>query len=200
MSYLQTSIVYLKGVGTARAEMLQKELGIFTLSDLLFHFPFRYVDRSKLYKISDVNDDSVYVQLKGKITNLNTIGEKRASRLVATFRDESGSIELVWFKGIKWINDALKPGVEYVLFGKPSEFNGKYNFVHPELELVASEPGPISVALQPFYNTTEKCKARFIDSKAILKFQKNVTTFRKKYTVLNGMILYYLNILLLLYF
>lgn len=173
-SFFDTPIEYLKGVGPQKGEILRKELQIFNFRDLLYHFPFRYVDRSKFYRVAEVLDDSVYVQLKGKITHINTLGEKRAARLVATFRDDSGSVELVWFKGIKWIKESLKPGVDYILFGKPSEFNGKYNFVHPELELVSAEPGPISVALQPFYTTTEKCKARFIDSKAILKFQKNL--------------------------
>lgn len=173
-SFFDTPIEYLKGVGPQKGEILRKELQIFNFRDLLYHFPFRYVDRSKLYQVAEIHDDSVYVQLKGKITHINTLGEKRAARLVATFRDETGTIELVWFKGIKWIKESLKPGVDYILFGKPSEFNGKYNFVHPELELVSADPGPISVALQPFYNTTEKCKARFIDSKAILKLQKNL--------------------------
>ena len=173
-SFFDTPIEYLKGVGPQKGEILRKELQIFNFRDLLYHFPFRYVDRSKLYLVAEIHDDSVYVQLKGKITHINTLGDKRASRLVATFRDETGTIELVWFKGIKWIKESLKPGVDYILFGKPSEFNGKFNFVHPELEPVSTEPGPINVALQPFYNTTEKCKARFIDSKAILKLQKNL--------------------------
>jgi len=173
-SFFDTPIEYLKGVGPQKGEILRKELQIFNFRDLLYHFPFRYVDRSKLYLVAEIHDDSVYVQLKGKITHINTLGDKRASRLVATFRDETGTIELVWFKGIKWMKESLKPGVDYILFGKPSEFNGKFNFVHPELEPVSTEPGPINVALQPFYNTTEKCKARFIDSKAILKLQKNL--------------------------
>ncbi len=173
-SFFDTPIEYLKGVGPQKGEIFRKELHIFNFRDLLYHFPFRYVDRSKLYRVEEIKDDSVYVQLKGKITHINTLGDKRAARLVATFHDGTGAIELVWFKGIKWIKESLKPGVDYILFGKPSEFNGKFNFVHPELELVNSDPGPISVALQPFYNTTEKCKARFIDSKAILKLQKNL--------------------------
>ncbi len=173
-TFFDTPIEYLKGVGPQKGEILRKELHIFNFRDLLFHFPFRYVDRSKLYRVTDIKDDSVYVQLKGRISNLNTIGEKRSARLVATFRDDSGALELVWFKGIKWIKETLQPGVDYILFGKPSEFNGKFNFVHPELEPLTAEPGSISVTLQPFYSTTEKCKARFIDSKGILKLQKNL--------------------------
>jgi ATP-dependent DNA helicase RecG len=173
-NFFQTPIEYLKGVGPQRAQMLQQEYGIFTYKDLLYHFPFRYVDRSKFCKVAEVKDDSSYVQLKGRIIAINTLGDKRATRLTAAFKDETGTIELVWFKGIKYIKDSLLIGIDYILFGKPSEFNGKYNFVHPELELVSGAAAQRNVVLQPFYNTSEISKAKFLDSKGFCKLQKSL--------------------------
>ena len=119
---LDTSIEFLKGVGPVRAEILRSELGIFTFNHLLHHFPFRYVDKSKFYKISEINSDSLYVQLKGKIIHFQKVGKLRSERLVAILQDESGEIELVWFKGIKWVLEKLRLNEEYVVFGKPSVF------------------------------------------------------------------------------
>ncbi len=172
--FFDTPIEFLKGVGPQRGDILKKELGIYTFSDMLFHFPFRYVDRSKFYSIAQINDDQTYIQLKGTITKLGTVGNKRAARLVATFTDESGSIELVWFKGVKWIRDWLRPGTEYVLFGKPTLYNGKFNFAHPDIEAVSEYTAAVTVNLQPFYNTTEKCRTKGLDSKGIMKLQKNL--------------------------
>ncbi len=173
-SFFDTPIEYLKGVGPLRGEILKKELQIFTYNDLLYTFPFRYVDRSKFYKIADIKDDSSWIQVKGKITNISTAGEKRFMRLIATLRDETGVIELVFFKGIKWIAETLQPGMEYVIFGKPSEFNGKFNFVHPEMDLSTLKPDAINITLQPFYSSTEKSKLKGLDSKGILKLQKTL--------------------------
>lgn len=171
--FYDTPIEFLKGVGPQRGDLLKKELQIFRFYDLLTHYPFRYIDRSHIHRIAEVNDDSSYLQVKGIITSFTTVGAKRNTRLVATLRDDSGSIELVWFKGLKWISASLKKGVEYIVFGKPSEFNGRFNFVHPELEPAAAPlPGAISVQLQPFYSSTEKCKTKGLDSKGILKLQK----------------------------
>lgn len=171
--FFDTPIEFLKGVGPQRGDLLKKELQIFRFCDLLTHYPFRYIDRSRIHRIAEVNDDAAYIQVKGIITSLTTAGAKRNTRLVATLRDDSGSIELVWFKGLKWISASLKKGVEYIVFGKPSEFNGRFNFVHPEIEpVVAQLTGAISVQLQPFYSSTEKCKAKGLDSKGILKLQK----------------------------
>lgn len=171
--FYDTPIEFLKGVGPQRGDLLKKELQIFRFYDLLTHYPFRYIDRSHIHRIAEVNDDSAYIQVKGIITSFTTVGAKRNTRLVATLRDDSGSIELVWFKGLKWISASLKKGVEYIVFGKPSEFNGRFNFVHPELEPAAAPlPGAISVQLQPFYSSTEKCKTKGLDSKGILKLQK----------------------------
>ena len=174
-SFFDTKIEFLKGVGPQKAEILNKELQIFRFRDLLHHYPFRYVDRTKFYKIGDIKDDAAWVQVRGKITNISTAGLKRKTRLIATLRDESGSIELVWFQGVKWMMESLRPGVEYVVFGKPSEFNGKFNFVHPELEIKGSATEQAGGVLQPFYSTTEKCKLRGLDSKGILRLQRNLS-------------------------
>lgn len=171
--FYDTPIEFLKGVGPQRGDLLKKELQIFRFYDLLTHYPFRYIDRSHIHRIVEVNDDSAYIQVRGIIASFTTVGAKRNTRLVATLRDDSGTIELVWFKGLKWISASLKKGVEYIVFGKPSEFNGRFNFVHPEIEPVAAPlPGAISVQLQPFYSSTEKCKTKGLDSKGILKLQK----------------------------
>lgn len=171
---LNTPIEYLKGVGPVRGELLKKELGIFTFEDLLGYFPFRYVDRSKFYKITEINSDNAYIQIKGRIREMNTLGQGRAKRLVAKFGDETGIIELVWFQGIKWIVDKIKPGFEYVVFGKPTLFNGKYNFAHPEIELVSDFETGLNASLQPVYYSGEKLKNRGLDSRGISKLTKTL--------------------------
>ena len=118
VNIFQTKIEFLKGVGPKRAELLNKELGVFTFQDLLEYFPFRYVDRSKIHKVNQIYDDTVYYQLVGTVSNVKTHGEPRATRISATFSDETGSIELVWFKGLKWIKNKFIPGKKYLLFGK----------------------------------------------------------------------------------
>jgi len=172
--FFETPVEYLKGVGPSRAEILRKELRIATFGDLLYHFPYRYIDRSRFHKISEINEESSYIQVKGKITGISTAGAKRAVRLIARFADETGSVELVWFKGLKWIREMLKTNVEYVVFGKPAEFNGRMNFVHPEIELVNQQSETVVNKLQPFYNSTEKSKLHNIDSKGILKLQRHL--------------------------
>eukprot|EP01035_Chromulina_nebulosa_P014704 gene14704-19459_t len=132
--FLDTSIEYLKGIGPQKADTLKKELGIFTYGDLLNHFPFRYVDRSHIYKIGELKGDFAHIQVKGRFSSFTTEGEKQAKRLKALFTDGTGFMEVVWFKGINWIEKYVRPGKEYVLFGKPNEFMGKLNIVHPELE------------------------------------------------------------------
>ncbi|MCB2219598.1 MAG: ATP-dependent DNA helicase RecG [Bacteroidetes bacterium] len=171
---LDTPIEYLKGVGPARADVLKKELGIFTFNHLLTYYPFRYVDRSKFYSIREIHDDLTYIQIKGTLLNIQKIGKPRSQRLVAMLRDDTGVIELVWFKGIKWIEKKLEPGTEYVVFGKPSLFNGKFNFAHPEIETVAEQAETIEEKLQPFYSSTEKLKNKGLDSKGIRKIMKNL--------------------------
>jgi ATP-dependent DNA helicase RecG len=176
VSYLQTSIVYLKGVGTARAEMLQKELGIFTLSDLLFHFPYRHIDRSQVYRITDITPDLPYIQLKGKITQFRTIGAKKAARLTATLNDGSGHVELVWFQGAKWIQEAVKEGKEYMVFGKPAIFNGGYNMVHPSIDEPDADGGKKYLRIMPFYSVTERMRSRGLDSKVLMKLTNALLT------------------------
>ena len=124
-NFFQTPIEYLKGVGPKRADVLRKELNVHTFEDLLLYYPFRYIDRSKFFKVREIASDATYIQLRGFISNVEVVGEKRARRLRAQFKDESGSIELIWFQGIKWIQDNFKPNVEYIVFGKPSRFKNK---------------------------------------------------------------------------
>lgn len=169
---LQTKIAYLKGVGPKKAEILQKELGVFTYQDMLNQFPFRYIDRSQIQKVANINDDTVYYQLIGTISNLQLIGKPRATRATARFTDDSGSIEIVFFRGLKWIKDRFKPGVRYVLFGKASEFNHNFNFVHPEIEEYNPNDPLIGEGLQGVYNSTEKLRDNGLGPRTIAKLQK----------------------------
>nr|WP_319401914.1 ATP-dependent DNA helicase RecG [uncultured Carboxylicivirga sp.] len=168
------NITYLPGVGPKKAELLQKELKVASYEDLLYYFPYKYVDRSKFYSIRDIDSKHAYIQLKGKFTSLKTVGTERQARLTAMFSDGTGVIELVWFKGQKYIKDSINPNAEYIVFGKPSSFNGQYNIVHPEMDKVENGQYKISAALQGFYNTTERMKKGFLNSKAIQKLQQNV--------------------------
>lgn len=171
--FLDSPIKYLKGVGPTREKLIKDELGFKTFEDVLYHFPFRYIDRSKFYKISEIAEDMPYVQLKGRISKMETVGSGRAMRLTATFSDDTGSIELVWFRGIKWVKESIIPGKEYVIFGKASLFNRKYNIPHPEVEdFEQIKTNPVQVQLQPFYSTTEKLRKSNLDSKGISKILK----------------------------
>ncbi len=169
MSFLLTPIEYLKGIGPAKGELLKKELQIFTFNDLLFHFPYRHIDRSKVYKISELRADMPYVQVKGVLSNLRTLGTKGSQRLVAELSDETGVLELVWFQGHKWIKDSLKANTVYLAFGKPNEFNGSMNIVHPNLDDPEDAANKKYLHIMPMYNCTEKMKARGIDSKVLMK-------------------------------
>ena len=172
--FLDQDIKFLPGVGPKRAELLKKELEIQTYRDLLYYFPYKYIDRTRFYKIKDINAHQSYIQVKGKIRTFNLIGEHRKQRLVAEFCDETGSLDLVWFSGIKYIRENLSAGKTYVVFGKPSVFNGKANIIHPELETNEGEQIFTGV-LQAFYNTTEILKKRFLNTKAINKLQYNLS-------------------------
>ena len=171
-TYFATPIDYVKTVGPQRADILKKELGIFTAGDLLNHFPFRYVDRTRFYSVKELNEDMPYVQLRGQITSLKSFGVKRASRMNAVFKDETGSIDLAWFQGITWVRDTIHAGTEYVIFGKPTMFNGRFNIVHPEVETVAKFNEEKQSGFQPVYSTTEKCKVKGLDSKGIMRLMK----------------------------
>ncbi len=173
--FFSTSIEYLKGVGPQRAALLNKELSIFTFGDLIQHYPFRYEDRTKFYSIAEVNDEMQYVQLKGKIKKKEIVGTGFKKRLVATLTDQSSEIELVWFQGISWIFDKIKPGVEYIVFGKPARYGNNFNIAHPELE-VAVESNINTGFLQPIYSITEKLRGKHLDSKAFSKFVQTLLT------------------------
>lgn len=161
-------IKYLKGVGPRKADILRSELNVNNVEDMLYVFPFRYVDRSQFYKIREVDSGMAYVQIKGKLLALRTIGEGKSSRLSGTFSDGTSTVELLWFKGAKYIADQLKIGNEYVLFGKPSYYNSQLNFVHPELETLNSAEAKRTMGgLHGVYNTTEKMKNNFLNTKGI---------------------------------
>ena len=173
--FLDTPIEFIKGVGPQRAAAMKSELNIVSIGDLLTHYPFRYIDRTQFLKIADIHEDLPFVQLRGKIIRLETLGKQRTMRLVATFSDGINTMELVWFRGIKWLGSSIQLNVEYVVFGKPTLFNGKYNIAHPEIERVSEENTVLASTMQPVYSTTEKLKAKSLDSKAIAKIIKALT-------------------------
>jgi len=171
---LKTDIQYLPGVGPKRAELLNKELNIRTFGDLLYYFPYKYIDRTKFYTVSEVRSSLPYIQVRGKIKSLQAVGVRNSKRLVAEFSDGTGSIELIWFKGVNWIKDSLKPGVEYIVFGKPSLYGRQINIIHPEIEDASKYESQISSALQAYYGSTEKAKKSYLTSKAIQKLISNL--------------------------
>ncbi|HJB71856.1 ATP-dependent DNA helicase RecG [Barnesiella sp. An22] len=168
-------IKYLPGVGPKRADLLNKELEIHTYLDLLHYYPYKYIDRSKTYKISEIDGSMPYIQLRGRIVSYNTHGEGARRRLTALFSDGTGVIELVWFKGIRYITERYKPGTEYTLFGRPTLFNGKFNIAHPELDPIDDRIDN-TTGLQGYYNTTEKMKNAFLNSKALQKMVYTLLT------------------------
>lgn len=171
--FFDTRIEFLKGVGPAKAVLLNKELEVFVFGDLIQHYPFRYEDRTKFHKISEISNSMTYIQLRGRIRQIQMIGEGRKKRLVAFFSDGTGEIELVWFKGAEWMQKKIGIGIDYVVFGKPSLFNGKFNIAHPEIDpLAGSNDNP--AFLHPVYPSTEKLRARYLDSKGISKLQKSL--------------------------
>ena len=172
--FLETNITYLLGVGPKRAELLNKELNIYTYRDLLYNFPYKYIDRTKFYKISELDPELPLVQIKGSIRGYYAEGHGAGKRLVADFQDETGTIKLVWFKGIKWITQSYNIGVEYIVFGKPSVYNGMINIIHPEIEATDKAAERLTSALQAQYNTSEKLKNHFLTSKAISKLTGNL--------------------------
>lgn len=166
--FFDTPIEYLKGVGPQRAAMLNKELKVFTFADLIQHYPFRYDDRTKFYKIKDLNESLAFVQTRGLIRKKEIIGTGFKKRLVMTLADDSGELELVWFQGINWANEKLKPGIEYIVFGKPNRFGSKYSIAHPEIE-IPKDGNEGTGFLQPVYPLTEKLRVRHLDNKTLSK-------------------------------
>ncbi|UXP33584.1 ATP-dependent DNA helicase RecG [Reichenbachiella agarivorans] len=173
-SFLQTKIEFLKGVGPVKAKLLEEELLIVTVEDLLNYFPFRYENRSHFSQIKDLEDNDGYVQIKGVIVGIGLKGESKKQRLSAQFADQTGEIELLWFKGVNWMIKKLKAGVPYVVYGKPVLFNGKFSISHPEIEIITPGNEQKGDDYLPVYPTTEKLKRRYIDSKALSKLVKSV--------------------------
>ncbi|MDD3356465.1 MAG: ATP-dependent DNA helicase RecG [Dysgonamonadaceae bacterium] len=172
MNILQTDIQFVPGVGPKRASVLNKEIDIFTLEDLLRYYPYRYVDRSRLFYVHEIEGSMPYVQLKGRITAFETFGEGRKKRLVAHFTDGTGFVDLVWFQGIRFIESKYKVNVEYIVFGKPSLFNNKYNIAHPDIE-VSPSADYRPEGLFAYYNTTEAMKRNYINSKRLNKMMES---------------------------
>ncbi|PZW39230.1 ATP-dependent DNA helicase RecG [Mesonia algae] len=166
---LQTPIDYLKGVGPNRAEVLRKELGIHTYQDLLNLFPNRYIDKTKYYKINEIQRNTAEIQVIGKITHLKTVAQKRGKRLVADFVDDTGKIELVWFRGHKWLKESLKINEPYVIFGKVNWFNNSCSMPHPDMELLKEHEAGLRMAMQPIYPSTENLSKKGISNKVISK-------------------------------
>lgn len=169
---LDTPIEYLKSIGPQRAEVLKKELGIYLYRDLLTYYPFRYVDKTRFHKISEISEDLPHVQLRGVIDRMEVLGTKSGKRLSVMFRDNTGIVELVWFKGYNWVAQKLQLGVEYCVFGKATSFNGRNNLAHPEIEAVTEDFLKQQSAFQSVYNSTEKLKFRGLDSEGIRKAQR----------------------------
>ncbi len=178
MLFLDTPIEFLKGVGPARAQLLQRELDIFTYGDFLEHFPYRYIDRSQISTIRDMNIDEPYVVLRGKIDEMHTITTGKTTRLSARLSDATGALELVWFQGIKWIKESLKSDVEYIVMGKPAVFNGHINIAHPDLER-ADRESATSKKYIPVYSSTEKLKSKGLNSKGIAKLMEQLLYLAK---------------------
>ncbi|GAK94399.1 ATP-dependent DNA helicase RecG [Nonlabens ulvanivorans] len=173
-NFLHTPIDYLNGVGPARAKLLKAELGISTYGDLANLFPNRYIDKTKYYKISELVPDSAHVQIVGKVTHIKTMGDGRSSRLVATFIDGTGSMELVWFKGQKYFKDNLKLNEPYVVYGKVSKYGLKYNIAHPDVELLKEHRSRQQSAMTPIYPSTEQLTKRNVTNKMLVRMMQQL--------------------------
>jgi len=181
---LDTKIEFLKGVGPKKAEVFKKEIGITTYQDLITYYPYRYIDKSHFSKIREINSEDIYIQVKGKVIGIETIGTGPRARLSAKFADETGMVELVFFKGLKWIKESLFLNKEYVIFGKPSLFNKTYNFAHPDfepIEVFLNQQEKQEEKFSPLYNTSEKMKNSFLNSKNISKLIRTLIIQVKGY-------------------
>ena len=175
MNLLETPIEYLKGVGPQRGDLLRKELGIHKYADLLNLFPNRYIDRTRYYKINELQNSNSEVQIVGKIINIKTVEQgKGKSRLVATFVDETCQMELVWFQSQKWIRESIKINIPYVIFGKVTQFGATFNMAHPEMELLEEHKANLRSAMQPVYPSTEKLGNKGISNKVINKMMQQL--------------------------
>ena len=162
----QRAITYLPGVGPKRAEVLQKEVNLASYEDLLYYIPYKYMDRSRFYRVSDINGSMPYIQLKGRILSFEALGEGSAKRLIGKFSDGTGTIDLVWFKQIHWVTNKLKPDVDYIVFGKPTLFGNSFNMVHPDVDPI-EQAAQVAQGLTPYYNTTERMKKIGLNSRAL---------------------------------
>jgi ATP-dependent DNA helicase RecG len=176
MRLADQEIKYLKGVGPKKAELLEKELGIRTCSDLLYFFPYKYIDRSRIYLIREIDTTQTFIQIKGRITTFRVEGQRNRQRLVASFTDGTGVIELVWFQGVQWVTRNYQVNTEYIVFGRPAVYNHKPSIAHPEIEIPGKEEMPLYTPLQPQYSTTEKLKNSFLSSKAIHRIIGQILT------------------------
>ncbi len=167
---LDQEIKYLKGVGPRRAELLESELKVFSFRDLIYYFPYKYIDRSRIYLIKNIDTTQTYIQLKGHITHFKIEGHGRKQRLIAFFTDGTGTIELVWFQGLQWITKNFQPGLEYIAFGRPGIYNRRLSIAHPELEPAGKQEAAFESSFQPQYSTTEKLRNSFITSKTIHRY------------------------------
>lgn len=174
MLQLDSNIEYLKGVGPQRADVLKKELGIFTCRDLLLHFPFRYIDRTRFHRIREVQNEGEQVQLRGILRRLETLGEGRSRRLTGTLRDESGAMELVWFQSILWMEKSLSVGKEYIVFGRVNEFNGRFNITHPEMEEANPDNSQKARTFDPVYPSTEKLTLKGLDARGLRRLTRQL--------------------------
>ena len=174
---LDTEITCIQGIGQKRAELLKKEIGITTLADLLSYYPYKYVDRSRFYRVNEIDETMPYIQLKGRILSAEYMGEGRARRYVAHFSDGTGFVDLVWFQGIRYVEGKYRLNTEYVIFGKPNRFGSRLNIAHPEIEPFTENYTQQSQGFQPLYNTTEKMKSNFLNSNALRKIIKTALMF-----------------------
>jgi ATP-dependent DNA helicase RecG len=177
--FLDQEIKFLPGVGPKRAELLYKELKLKTFRDLIFYYPYKYIDRTRFYSISEIHAQMPYIQVKGKIRSFESVGTGRKERLTARFYDDTGTIELIWFRGIKWQKENLKLNKEYIVFGKPSQFGGKLNVVHPEMETPEEQQLKPAGLFQGYYHTTENMKKNFLNSRTINKLQLTLIQLAK---------------------
>jgi len=171
---LNSPIEYLKGVGPQRADLLKKELNIYTFYDLLNHFPHRHVDKTKVSSIKDIDPSTEYIQVAGSLHNIAVIGIKKGKRLVAHLRDRTGTLELAWFQGISWLQKYLQSGQEYLVFGRVTFFQGKPQIVHPEMEILTAEKIDGKSFLEPIYPTTEKLRSKALGGRQIGKLTETM--------------------------
>ena len=172
-NFFDTKIEFLKGVGSQKAALLNLELGIFNFGDLIQHYPFRHEDRTIFHKIDNLNEELAAAQIKGRLREWSIVGEGGKRRLVGYFTDGTGILELVWFQGINWFEKNLRPNTDYIVYGKPVSFGGRWSITHPEIEILTAENANGGY-WQPVYSLTEKLRRKFIDSKALSKMVRNL--------------------------